>query len=110
MINMTKLEKLMRELGHPEIILGTGYLRKGIELYEDGQRRMTGEIYPNIARAANTTASRVERAMRHSIQRAWERGNVEVQSKIFGYTVDPDKGTPTVGEYIAQMARECHED
>lgn len=105
-INEQKLDGIMLELGHAENIKGTEYIRIGCALYERDMA-MTKELYPAIAKAANTTSSRVERAMRHSIASAWSRGSVDAQLKYFGYTVRPDKGAPTVGEYVARMARLC---
>ena len=110
MINEKKLEKLMLELGHAENILGTGYLRQAVHYWDEGFRKMTTQIYPGIAKAANTTPARVERAMRHSIGSAWNRGSTDAQLEYFGFTVHPDKGAPTVGEYVARMARLCHEE
>lgn len=109
MINSQKLENVMLELGHPENLIGTGYIREGVELYNAGMTRMTKELYPAIAKAAGTTASRAERAMRHSISAAWMRSCRESQHKYFGNTINPETGTPTVGEYIARLARVCRE-
>ena len=110
MINTQKLNKIMLDLGHRENILGTAYLRHGVTLYDGGLRSMTKELYPTIAKEVDSTPSRVERAMRHSITSAWGRGSTEEQVLLFGYTVDPKRGAPTVGEFIALVARECHED
>jgi two-component system response regulator (stage 0 sporulation protein A) len=110
MINSQKLENAMLELGHPENLSGTGYLREGVELYNAGLTRMTKELYPAIAKAANTTPARVERAMRHSISAAWARSCRESQQRFFGNSINPETGTPTVGEYVARMARICRED
>lgn len=101
---MNKIDKLMNELGHPENIRGTRYLRAAVQDYRPGMS-ITKELYPGIAASEGTTPSRVERAMRHSIDRAWERGNCDVQNKWFGYSIDPQKGRPTVSEYVARMAR-----
>lgn len=108
MINEQKLDEVMLELGHTENIKGTEYIRIGCALYERDMA-MTKELYPAIAKAANTTPSRVERAMRHSITSAWNRGSIDAQRKYFGYTVRPDRGAPTVGEYVARVARICRE-
>lgn len=110
MINERKMDEMMLELGHAENILGTGYLRRAVHYYDEGYRAMTKELYPAIAMSANTTPSRAERAMRHSITSAWNRGSIDAQLKYFGYTVRPDKGVPTVGEYVARMAKICHEE
>ncbi len=108
-INEQKLDEVMLELGHTDNIKGTGYIRIGAALYERDMM-MTKELYPAIAKAANTTPSRVERAMRHSITSAWNRGSMEAQRKYFGYSVHPDKGAPTVGEYLARIVRVCGAD
>lgn len=108
-INEQKLDEVMLELGHRDSVKGTEYLRIGAALYERGMS-MTKELYPAIAKAAKTTPSRVERAMRHSITSAWDRGSWEAQRKYFGHSVDPDKGKPTVGEYIARIVRVCGAD
>lgn len=109
-INKQKLEEIMLDLGHAENLLGTGYLRHGVELYDQGMRRMTKELYPAIAEMTGSTPTRVERAMRHSIETAWDRGSELTQLQYFGWSVNPDKGAPTVGEYVARMARVCHAD
>ena len=108
-LNAKKLDSVLLDLGHQDRLLGTEYIRIGAALY-DRSMSMTQDIYPAIAAAANSTPSRVERAMRHSIQTAWMRGNEDMQLEYFGYTVDPRKGTPTVGEYLARIARLCRED
>lgn len=106
MIDEQKLEEVMLELGHTDNIKGTGYIRIGAALYAP-EMRMTKELYPAIAKATNSTPSRVERCMRHSIERAWNRGSVDAQRRYFGYSVHPDKGAPTVGEYIARITKVC---
>ena len=110
MINAQKLDSVMLELGHTENLKGTGYIREGVELFHNGCVRMTKELYPEIAKAAGSTPSRVERCMRHAINSAWGRGNIDAQKHYFGYSVSPERGVPTVGEYIARMARVCGED
>lgn len=110
MINTEKMDEIMLQLGHTDNIRGCQYLREGIRLYDAGCRAMTKEVYPAIAEAHGTKPSRIERSMRHSIERAWERGSVDAQHKWFGYTIDPNRGRPTVGEYCARMAVICRED
>jgi two-component system response regulator (stage 0 sporulation protein A) len=104
-----KIDDVLLELGHSDNLLGTEYIRTGVALYERGVS-MTKELYPAIAKAYATTPSRVERAMRHSIEKAWERGSFEVQTRYFGYSVDPETGRPRVGEYLARLARICREN
>ena len=61
-------------------------------------------LYPDIAKKYNTTASRVERAIRHAIEVAWSRGNIDSISSLFGYTVSMSKAKPTNSEFIAMVA------
>jgi two-component system response regulator (stage 0 sporulation protein A) len=65
---------------------------------------VTKQLYPAVAAVFNTTSSRVERAIRHAIEVAWDRGDVDTLNKIFGYTVSNDKGKPTNSEFIAMIA------
>jgi two-component system response regulator (stage 0 sporulation protein A) len=65
---------------------------------------VTKVLYPEVARKFGTTPSRVERAIRHAIEVAWDRGDVEVLQKFFGYTVSGLKGKPTNSEFIAMIA------
>ena len=65
---------------------------------------VTKVLYPEVAKRFNTTPSRVERAIRHAIEVAWDRGDVEVLQKFFGYTVSGIKGKPTNSEFIAMIA------
>jgi len=65
---------------------------------------VTKELYPMIADKYNTTASRVERAIRHAIELAWDRGNVDLMNKYFGYTINIERGKPTNSEFIAMVA------
>ena len=65
---------------------------------------ITKVLYPNIARRYKTTASRVERAIRHSIEVAWNRGNVDAISQIFSYTISYNKSKPTNSEFIAMIS------
>lgn len=65
---------------------------------------ITKILYPEIAKTYNTTASRVERAIRHAIEVAWSRGNIDAISDLFGYTIDVAKAKPTNSEFIAMIA------
>ena len=65
---------------------------------------ITKILYPDIAKKYNTTSSRVERAIRHAIEVAWSRGNIESLNKMFGYTVHSHKAKPTNSEFIAMVA------
>ena len=71
---------------------------------------ITKELYPAIAVKYNTTPSRVERAIRHAIEVAWNRGRVETIDDIFGYTIDQNKGKPTNSEFIAMVADKLRMD
>ncbi|HIT84420.1 MAG TPA: sporulation transcription factor Spo0A [Candidatus Ornithomonoglobus intestinigallinarum] len=105
------LEKLVteciHELGVPAHIKGYQYMRTAIMMVVkdmDLLNFITKRLYPEIAKAYKTTSSRVERAIRHSIEVAWSRGKPETMSEIFGYTVDNGKGKPTNSEFIAMVA------
>ena len=63
-------------------------------------------LYPTVAKKHETTTTKVERAIRHAIEVAWARGNIDVQSKVFGNTISVNKGKPTNGEFIAMIANE----
>lgn len=109
MVDIKKMEKMLMEMGHPDNLLGTEYLRHAIPAYTRGMS-ITKELYPGIARAVGTTPQRVERAIRHSIEVAWSRNDYEVQLRYFGGSIDPQRGKPTNGEYIARLERLCRED
>lgn len=105
MKNTQKLEKVMLTLGHDYRCRGTEYLLQAAQLYRPGMR-LTKELYPALAKANQTTAGAVERAMRHSIEKAWTyRGNDQVRLAYFGNSVNPETGMPQVGEYVARIAR-----
>jgi len=98
---------IMHEIGIPPHIKGYQYLREAIMMVVHDIRLLnaiTKELYPSIAEKYNTTASRVERAIRHAIEVAWSRGRIETINKLFGYTVHEQKGKPTNGEFIAMVA------
>ena len=65
---------------------------------------VTKQLYPNVAKRYNTTSSRVERAIRHAIEVAWDRGDVDVLNSYFGYTIHNTRGKPTNSEFIAMIA------
>lgn len=102
------VDKMLRELGHPANLSGTALLRRAACIYEPGMM-MTKDLYPALARAVDSTPARVERCMRHSIETAWMRSPLDVQLRWFGNTVDPQRGKPTVGEYVATLAHICRE-
>ena len=65
---------------------------------------VTKQLYPNVAKEYNTTSSRVERAIRHAIEVAWDRGDVDVLNSYFGYTIHNTRGKPTNSEFIAMIS------
>lgn len=98
---------IIHEMGVPAHIKGYHYLRDAILMVieEIGLLgAVTKELYPMIAQKYNTTPSRVERAIRHAIELAWDRGNIEMMTKFFGYTINLDRGKPTNSEFIAMVA------
>ena len=109
MINEEKLEKVLLDLGYPELLSGTRYLREAVGLYVPGMA-ITKELYPAVARLNGSTPSRIERAIRHATQTAWCRGSIMVQEMMFGSTINPETGIPTNGELVARLARVCDEN
>jgi two-component system response regulator (stage 0 sporulation protein A) len=102
-----EVTNIMHEIGVPAHIKGYQYLRDAIMLVVkdlDIINSITKQLYPTIAREYNTTPSRVERAIRHAIEVAWSRGQVETIDALFGYTVSIGKGKPTNSEFIAMVA------
>jgi two-component system response regulator (stage 0 sporulation protein A) len=102
-----RVTSIMHELGIPAHIKGYMYLRDAIIMVVSRVEllsRITKELYPTIADKYSTTPSRVERAIRHAIEVAWVRGNVEFIEKMFGHTISQDKGKPTNSEFIAMVA------
>lgn len=98
---------IMREIGVPAHIKGYHYLRQAIKLTVDDPELMqavTKILYPTIAKSNKTTSSRVERAIRHAIEVAWDRGDVDVLSSYFGYTIQNSRGKPTNSEFIAMIS------
>jgi two-component system response regulator (stage 0 sporulation protein A) len=101
------ITSIIHEIGVPAHIKGYMYLREAISMvYNDIELlgSITKVLYPDIAKKFNTTASRVERAIRHAIEVAWSRGNIESISSLFGYTVSMTKAKPTNSEFIAMVA------
>lgn len=103
----TIVTDFIHELGVPAHIKGYQYIRSAIMMVVENMDLLnfiTKQLYPDIAKAYNTTASRVERAIRHSIEVAWSRGKPETMNEIFGYTIHTGKGKPTNSEFIAMVA------
>ena len=98
---------VIHEIGVPAHIKGYQYLREAIMIaVEDMEviNAVTKVLYPEVAKRFGTTPSRVERAIRHAIEVAWDRGDLETLQKYFGYTVSNAKGKPTNSEFIAMIA------
>ena len=101
------ITSLLHEVGVPAHIKGYQYLRDAILMcVEDVDllNSVTKVLYPGIAKKYETTSSRVERAIRHAIEIAWNRGHMDTIDAIFGYTVNAEKGKPTNSEFIAMIA------
>lgn len=108
MIDNEKLDETLLELGHDDFVRGTALLREAVRRWDVREHPyMTKELYPALAREFGSTPSRVERSMRHTIEKAWLRGDSCLQRRIFGAAYSPDKGMPTNGGYIAGLARFC---
>ena len=98
---------IIHEIGVPAHIKGYQYLREAILIAVEDMdviNAVTKVLYPEVARRFSTTPSRVERAICHAIEVAWDRGDLETLQKFFGYTVSNTKGKPTNSEFIAMIA------
>ena len=98
---------IIHEVGVPAHIKGYQYLRDGIIMVVeniDVLNQITKQLYPDLAKKHKTTPSRVERAIRHAIEVAWNRGEINTIENIFGYTINANKGKPTNSEFIAMIA------
>lgn len=109
--NETDLEMIisdiMRQIGVPAHIKGYEYLRQSIVMTirdPEMMHAVTKALYPAVAKKNKTTPSRVERAIRHAIEVAWDRGDVDVLSSYFGYTIQNSRGKPTNSEFIAMIS------
>lgn len=102
-----EITDIIHEIGIPAHIKGYLYLRDAISMVAE-EIELLGSItkilYPRIAQKYETTPSRVERAIRHAIEVAWSRNNIETIKKFFGYTINTEKGKPTNSEFIALVA------
>ncbi len=101
------ISDIMRQIGVPAHIKGYQYLRESIALSikdPDLMHSVTKILYPTVAKNNKTTPSRVERAIRHAIEVAWDRGDVDVLSSYFGYTIQNTRGKPTNSEFIAMIS------
>lgn len=103
----TQVTKIIHQIGVPAHIKGYQYLRTAILLTVNDSEiinSVTKILYPTVAKKYQTTTSRVERAIRHAIEVAWDRGDVEVLNSYFGYTIQNNRGKPTNSEFIAMIA------
>lgn len=103
----SRVTDVLHNMGVPAHIKGYGFLRQSIIMVVNDPEvisLVTKRLYPDIARMNSTTASRVERAIRHAIEVAWDRGNVDVLNDYFGYTINNMRGKPTNSEFIAMIA------
>lgn len=101
------ISEVMRQIGVPAHIKGYQFLRQAILLSvrePEHLHAVTKVLYPSVAKKNNTTSSRVERAIRHAIEVAWDRGDVDVLSSYFGYTIENSRGKPTNSEFIAMIS------
>ena len=102
-----QVTKIIHQIGVPAHIKGYQYLRTAIMLtIADNEiiNSVTKILYPTVAKKYQTTTSRVERAIRHAIEVAWDRGDVDTLNSYFGYTVQNNRGKPTNSEFIAMIA------
>ena len=102
-----RVTQIIHDIGVPAHIKGYQYLRTSILMTVEDMdviNAITKILYPTVAKKYRTTSSRVERAIRHAIEVAWDRGDVEVLNSFFGYTVSNAKGKPTNSEFISMIA------
>ena len=103
----TQVTKIIHQIGVPAHIKGYQYLRTAILMTiqdSDIINSVTKVLYPSVAKKYQTTTSRVERAIRHAIEVAWDRGDVDTLNSYFGYTIQNNRGKPTNSEFIAMIA------
>lgn len=102
-----QVTRIIHQVGIPAHIKGYQYLRCAIMMVVRDNRiigEVTKTLYPSVAKEFATTSSRVERAIRHAIEVAWDRGDVDMLGSLFGYTIQGGKGKPTNSEFIAMIA------
>ncbi|MEG1849026.1 MAG: sporulation transcription factor Spo0A [Oscillospiraceae bacterium] len=102
-----QVTEIIHQIGVPAHIKGYHYLRESIILSVENPEiinSVTKQLYPAVAKRFSTTSSRVERAIRHAIEVAWDRGDVDILTSYFGYTIHNTKGKPTNSEFIAMIA------
>lgn len=110
-LNSTNVEvtvtEILHQIGVPAHIKGYQYLRESIIMSINTPEvinAVTKQLYPAVAQKYSTTSSRVERAIRHAIEVAWDRGDVEILNSYFGYTIHTGRGKPTNSEFIAMIS------
>lgn len=102
-----QVTQIIHQIGVPAHIKGYQYLRTAILLTvkdSDIINSVTKVLYPSVAKKYSTTTSRVERAIRHAIEVAWDRGDIDTLNSYFGYTIQNNRGKPTNSEFIAMIA------
>lgn len=105
-LNVT-ITEILHQIGVPAHIKGYRYVREAIKLTVENPEMLnsvTKILYPTVAKNFKSTSSRVERAIRHGIETAWDRGDVDVLNSYFGYTIQNERGKPTNSEFIAMIA------
>ncbi len=102
-----RVTEILHQIGVPAHIKGYHYVREAIILSVENSdmiNAVTKRLYPTVAEKYETTPSRVERAIRHAIEVAWDRGDLDVLNSYFGYTIHNDRGKPTNSEFVAMIA------
>ena len=102
-----RVTEILHQIGVPAHIKGYHYLRTSILMSIENPEiinAVTKQLYPSVAEMYDTTPSRVERAIRHAIEVAWDRGDVDVLNSYFGYTIHNGRGKPTNSEFIAMIS------
>lgn len=105
-ISIAEISERLSNLGMPANLLGYKYLRVAIQIAVGNPELLssiTKVIYPTVAKEFGTTSSNVERSIRHAIEVAWDRGDIDKLHKRFGYSVDPNRGRPTNAEFISRI-------
>jgi len=101
------IRQILLELGAPDHLMGHPYVVQAVLLVVQDQmyiNNITFGLYPQLAAKFDTTASRVERAIRHLVEVTWTRGDWDILDRYFGNTISPDRGKPTNGEFVARLA------
>ncbi|MDO5545966.1 MAG: sporulation initiation factor Spo0A C-terminal domain-containing protein [Eubacteriales bacterium] len=100
------VRRILLEMGTPDHLVGHPYVVEAVLMAVENRyyiNNITFGLYPQIAAKFDTTASRVERGIRHLIELTWTRGDMDILCSFFGNTVNPDRGKPTNGEFIARL-------